>query len=102
MKADVDAKTKVEADSANNGKELNVVCYSCSDIGQCSIGCNRPRICFICHQTNHVVESGRDLNLLPDTMGVPTKVLVSTILMWRLEVTGSVTGQGWTTLEFSP
>lgn len=56
MKADVDAKTKVEADSANKGKELNVVCYSCGDIEQYNIGCNRPRIFFICHQTNHVVD----------------------------------------------
>lgn len=46
---------KEDAEVKGN-QQLNVVCYNCGEIGHFSSGCTKPKVCFICHQTDHVVE----------------------------------------------
>lgn len=37
-------------------KNLQVVCFNCGEIGHLNSAYSRPRVCFICQSTNHVVE----------------------------------------------
>lgn len=37
-------------------KNLYVVCFNCGEVGHLSSACNRPKVCFICRHTDHVVE----------------------------------------------
>lgn len=37
-------------------KNLQVVCFNCGKIGHLSSTYRRPRVCFICQSTNHVVD----------------------------------------------
>lgn len=45
-----------ESSRGNQDRNLQVVCFNCGEIGHFSSACSRPRVCFICHSTNHVVE----------------------------------------------
>jgi hypothetical protein len=44
--------------TADSTKESNlqVVCFNCTQIGHFSSACTRPRVCFICHSTEHMVD----------------------------------------------
>lgn len=35
---------------------LNVVCFNCGQVGHFSSACRRPRVCFICRSSEHVVD----------------------------------------------
>lgn len=35
---------------------LQVACFNCTQIGHFSSACTRPRVCFICRSTEHVVD----------------------------------------------
>jgi len=45
-----------ERSRGNQDRNLHVVCFNCGEIGHFSSACSRPRVCFICHSANHVVE----------------------------------------------
>jgi len=45
-----------ESSRGNQDRNLHVVCFNCGEIGHFSSACSRPRVCFICHSANHVVE----------------------------------------------
>lgn len=43
--------------SVKDSQHLNVVCFNCGEIGHYSSGCGKAKVCFICHQTEHVVDN---------------------------------------------
>lgn len=43
-------------DGKSKGGNLHVVCFNCGQIGHLSSACNRPKVCFICHSSKHVVD----------------------------------------------
>lgn len=48
--------TETESSGGVQDKNLQVVCFNCGEIGHLSSACRRPRVCFICQSTNHVVD----------------------------------------------
>jgi hypothetical protein len=59
--AEGEASRQPEAAGINLGMDANrnlyVVCFNCGDMGHLSSFCKRPKVCFICRQTDHVVEN---------------------------------------------
>lgn len=47
---------KVDGGDESKEKLLNVVCFNCGETGYYSFAYAKPRVCFICHQCDHVVD----------------------------------------------
>ncbi|CAD6240524.1 unnamed protein product [Miscanthus lutarioriparius] len=43
-------------DGKSKGDNLHVVCFNCGQIGHLHSSCNRPKVCFICYSSKHVVD----------------------------------------------
>lgn len=58
-KAGEKEKTSIEVGESSVGgqdRNLQVVSFNCGEIGHFSSACSKPRVCFICHSADHVVE----------------------------------------------
>lgn len=56
MKGQVGAPDEAGSSGTALDKNLQVVCFNCGEIGHLSSACSKPRACFICQSTNHVVD----------------------------------------------
>lgn len=49
-------KDSGESSSMVQNRNIQAVCFNCGEIGHLSSACGRPKVCFICHQSDHVVD----------------------------------------------
>ncbi|KAJ1255740.1 hypothetical protein BS78_K165700 [Paspalum vaginatum] len=54
-----EGQKEVKGSGVQSGKEklLHVICFNFGDAGHVGSGCNRPRVCFICQSTAHLVDN---------------------------------------------
>lgn len=45
-----------ESSAGGQFRNMQVVCFSCGEIGHYSSACSKTMVCFICQSTDHVVE----------------------------------------------
>ena len=81
-----DIQTAAEKGMEGKAKDSNLhaVCFKCGQVGHLSSSCGRPKVCFICHSSEHLVDLcpawKHQLKLL-STLVVLTRALVITTLM---------------------
>ncbi|KAG0531040.1 hypothetical protein BDA96_05G240100 [Sorghum bicolor] len=58
MTTEAGKQTVEKGESSGNGQEksVQVVCFNCGEIGHFSSVCSKPKVCFICHKADHVVD----------------------------------------------